>query len=178
MGLLEVSFAPLEKFESFVGVNFWTMIFAWINLLILYIVLKKFLFVPIKNMIDSRQKEIDGMYSEAEENRAAALGMKKEYEEKLHFAEEKSANIIKDASRKAELRSEEIIREANEEASATLRRAEEQIALEKKQSINDMKNEVSDMALSIAAAVIGRDVDESEHHALIDQFIENIGKEQ
>ena len=168
----------LDKFEGFVGVNFWTMIFAWINLLILYLILKKILFKPIKNMIDSRQKEIDDMYSDAEESKTAAEGLKAEYEEKLLLAEEKSAEIIRDASRKAELRSEEIIREANEEAQAALRRAEEQITLEKKQAMNEMKNEVSDMALSIAAAVIGRDVDEKEHHALIDEFIDNMGNEQ
>ena len=178
MGLLEASFAPLDKFESFVGVNLWTMLFAWINLLILYLFLKKLLFKPIKNMIDSRQKEIDDMYSDAEEKRNAAESLKAEYEEKLLLAEEKSAEMIKDASRRAELRSEEILKEANEEATATLRRAEEQIALEKKQAMNEMKNEVSDMALSIAAAVIGRDVDEKEHHALIDEFIDNMGTEQ
>ena len=44
MGLLEAT--ALEKFESFVGVNFFTMIFAWLNILILYIVLKKLLFKP------------------------------------------------------------------------------------------------------------------------------------
>ena len=48
-----------DKFEAFIGVNPFTMIFAWVNLLILYLFLKKLLFVPIKNMIDSRQKEIN-----------------------------------------------------------------------------------------------------------------------
>ena len=67
----------LDKFESFVGVNFWTMIFAWINLLILYLFLKKLLFKPIKNMIDSRQKEIDDMYADAENNRADAENMRR-----------------------------------------------------------------------------------------------------
>ena len=72
MWLLETSnIAPLPT-EPFVGVNFWTIIFAWINLLILYLAFKKFLFVPIKNMIDQRQKEIDDMYSDAESSRTAA----------------------------------------------------------------------------------------------------------
>ena len=178
MGLLEVSLTPLDKFESFVGVNFWTMIFAWCNLLILYIFLKKLLFVPIKNMIDSRQKEIDDMYSEAEESKTLAEGMKKEYEEKLEAASEKSEEMIKEAARKAELRSEEIIKEANAQVSATLRRAEEQIALEKKQAMNDMKNEVSDMALEIAAAVIERDINKGDHESFIDGFIDSIGDGQ
>ena len=45
----------LDKFEAFVGVNFWTMLFAWINIFILYLILKKLLFKPVKNMIDARQ---------------------------------------------------------------------------------------------------------------------------
>ena len=68
--------AYLEKyanaFEGFVGVNPLTMIFAWVNLLILYFVLKKLLFKPVKNMIDSRQKEIDDMYADAETSKAFA----------------------------------------------------------------------------------------------------------
>ena len=175
MGLLEIS--ALDKFENFVGVNLWTMLFAWCNLLILYFFLKKLLFVPLKNMIDSRQKEIDDMYSDAQNDKKSAEEMKIEYEKALESANEKSREIIKDASRKAELRSEEIIRDANAEAAAALARAEEQIALEKKKAMNDMKNELSDMAVSIAAAIIERDVSEEEHHDLIDRFIDEIGNE-
>ena len=53
----------MEGFEQFVGVNFWTMIFAWCNLIVLYLVLRKILFKPIMNMIESRQKEIDELYA-------------------------------------------------------------------------------------------------------------------
>ena len=98
----------LDKFEAFVGVNFWTMIFAWCNLLVLYLFLKKLLFKPIKNMIDSRQKEIDDMYSDAEESRASAAALKAEYEEKIGHANEESEEILKKAVRKAQLREEEI----------------------------------------------------------------------
>ena len=166
----------LEEFEAFVGVNFWTMIFAWINLLILYLFLKKLLFVPIKNMIDSRQKEIDDMYSDAESSRSEAETLKTEYVEKIEKATEESEQILKSAVRRAQLREEEIIKEANEKAARTLERATEQVELEKKRAINEVKNEVSDMAISIAAAVIERDVKGDEHKALIDDFISNMGE--
>lgn len=171
MGLLNV----LDKFENFVGVNFWTMIFAWINLLILYLFLKKLLFKPLKGMIDSRQKEIDDMYSDAESATASAEAMKQEYEEKLQAANEESEEILKNAQRKAQLREEEILREANAEAARTLERAEAQIELEKKHAINQVKNEVSEMAISIASAVIERDVKAEEHSEMIDDFINNMG---
>ena len=166
----------LNAFEGFVGVNFWTMIFAWINLLILYLVLRKILFKPIKNMIDSRQKEVDDMYDEAESSRRDAAQMKAEYEEKMKHAEEESEDILKKAVRKAQLREEEILQEANEKAARTLKRAEEQVELEKKRAINEVKDEVSDMAICIAAAVIERDVDKKEHAAMIDDFIRQMGE--
>ncbi|MBR5143455.1 MAG: F0F1 ATP synthase subunit B [Clostridia bacterium] len=177
MGLLEATGFTLDKFESFVGVNLWTMIFAWVNLLILYLLFKKFLFVPIKNMIDQRQKEIDDIYSDADSARKSAAELKAEYEEKMSHAEEESEQILKKAVRKAQLKEEEILKEANLQASRTLERAQEQIELEKKQAINEVKDQVSSMAIGIASAVIERDVSESEHKQLIDEFIGKMGNE-
>ena len=177
MGLLEATGFTLDKFESFVGVNLWTMIFAWVNLLILYLLFKKFLFVPIKNMIDQRQKEIDDIYSDADSARKSAAELKAEYEEKMSHAEEESEQILKKAVRKAQLKEEEILKEANLQASRTLERAQEQIELEKKQAINEVKDQVSSMAIGIASAVIERDVSESEHKQLIDDFIGKMGNE-
>ena len=174
MGLLNV----IDKFESFVGVNLWTMLIAWVNLLILYLFLKKLLFKPLKNMIDSRQKEIDDMYSDAESSKTDAAALKVEYEEKLSHAEEESEEILRSAQRRAQLKEEEILREANAKAARTIERAEEQIEQEKKRAINEVKNEVSGLAVDIAAAVIERDVSSDEHAELINDFIENIGKEK
>lgn len=166
----------LDKFEAFVGVNFFTMIFAWINLLILYVFLKKLLFKPVKNMIDSRQKEIDDMYSDAENAKNSANEMKTEYEEKIASADAESEEILRRAVRRAELREEEILKEADKKAARVMERAEEQIELEKKRAVNDVKNEVSSIALGIAEAVIERDIDKNDHDSLIDEFIDKLGE--
>ena len=175
MGLLEATGNVIDKFESFVGVNLWTMIFAWVNLLILYLLFKKFLFVPIKNMIDSRQKEIDDMYENAENAQKNAKELQAQYEDKISKAEEENEQIVKSAVRRAQLKEEEILKEAGRQADRTLERAQEQIALEKKQAINDVKDQVAEVAIGIASAVIERDVSESEHKQLIDDFIGNMG---
>ena len=165
----------MDAFESFVGVNVWTMLFAWVNLLILYLFLKKLLFVPMKNMIDSRQKEIDDMYQNAEEAETKAETMKASYEEKMSKANEESEEILKTALRRAQLKEEEIIRDAQVEASRIYERAEEQIALEKKRALSEVKDEVSGMAVEIAGAIIGREVSNKEHAQFIDSFIDSIG---
>jgi F-type H+-transporting ATPase subunit b len=165
----------LEKFEDFVGVNLWTMLFAWANLLILYLILKKIAFGPLKNMIDSRQKEVDDMYSDAESSRAEAESLRADYEDKLANAKEESEEIVKSAIRRAQLREEEILRDADKKAERVIERAEEQIELEKKRMVNEVKDEVSKMAIDIAAAVIERDVSADEHKELIDSFIDKMG---
>ena len=166
----------LDKFEAFVGVNFFTMIFAWINLVILYVFLKKLLFKPVKDMIDSRQKEIDDMYSDAEGAKQSANEMKAEYEEKISSADAESEEILRRAVKRAELREEEILKEANLKAARVMERAEEQIELEKKRAVNDVKDEVSSIALGIAEAVIERDIDKNDHNSLIDEFIDKLGE--
>ena len=161
--------------EAFVGVNWFTMLAAWCNLLILFLFLKKLLFKPLKNMIDSRQKEIDDMYADAEGSKAEAAELKSEYEAKLENANNESEEILKSAMRRAKLREEEILKEANEKAARTVERAYEQVELEKRRAINEVKNEVSEMAIGIASAVIERDVKGDEHKDLIDSFIDNMG---
>ena len=168
----------MEGFESFVGVDFWTCLFTFCNLVLLFLVMKKFLFKPVKKMIDDRQKEIDGLYEDAGKKNEEAEEMQKEYREKLDRANEESEEILKQAQRKAQLREEEMLKEAQEKARLTLKRAEEQVELEKKRAVNDIKDEVSGMAVDIASAIIERDVSEEEHKELIDKFIEELGEDK
>lgn len=165
-----------DAFESFVGVNVWTMLFAWCNLLILYLFLKKLLFKPVKNMIDSRQKEVDDMYSNAEAAETDARAMKSEYESKLSRAEEESEEILRTAQRRALLKEEEILKEASVEATRIRNRASEEIELEKKRMLSEIKDEVSGMAVDIASALIGREVSGKEHEQFIDKFIDELGE--
>ena len=83
--------------------------------------------------------------------------------------------MLKDATRRAQLREEEILREAQDKAAQTIRRADEQIELEKKRAMNEIKDEVSGMAVDIASAILTRDIKREEHAELIDSFIENLG---
>lgn len=166
----------LTGFESFMGVNFFTCIATLLNLLIVYALMKKFLFKPVKQMIDDRQKEIDDQYADADRSQKEAAELKAQYEVRLAEANAESDEILKEAYRKAQLRDEAMLREAQERAAQTLRRADEQVELEKKRALNEIKDEVSTMAVDIAAAVLERDIKPREHTALIDSFIENLGE--
>ena len=161
---------------EFISIELWTSLFTLVNLLIIFLLMKKFLFKPVKNMIDSRQREIDDLYADANASKDDAAALKAQYEQRLEEANAEKEAILKDAYRKAQLRDEEMLRDAQAQAAKTLQRADEQIALEKKRALNDIKDEVSVMAVNIASAVLSRDIKKNEHEDLIDSFIENLGE--
>lgn len=162
-------------FESFIGVNFWTALFVLLNTLLLLYVATKFLFVPIKNMIDSRQKEIDDMYAAADDARQQAEAMQVEYRQKLSSAQQTGERLVKEAMERGQSREEEIIRKANADAAAIMDKAAADIAMEKKKALNDAKDEISGLAMAIAGKVVGRELNDADQAKLIDSFIEELG---
>ena len=164
-------------FESFIGVNIWTALFVLLNFLLLFFVAKKFLFVPVKNMIDSRQREIDTMYQEADAAKESAQALETEYKAQLAAAQETGENLVKEAMQRGKNREEEIIRQANREADAIREKAAQDIAREKKKALNDAKNEISSLAMEIAGKVVGASMDETRHKELVDSFLKELGEQ-
>ena len=162
-------------FESFIGVNLWTALFTLLNTLTVIFVGTKFLFKPIMKMIQERQKEIDDLYSDANAAKADAQAMQSEYQAKLGDAQATSERIVKEAVSRGQAREEEIIRQANAEASAILDKANADIAMEKRKAINDAKDEISDLALAIAGKVVGRELSAADQSDLVDAFINGLG---
>ncbi len=162
-------------FESFIGVNFWTALFVLLNFLLLFFVAKKFLFKPVKDMIDSRQQEIDALYSDAETAKADALTLEAQYREQLAAAQETSDNLVKEAMTRGKNREEEIIRQANQEAAALRDKASQDIARERKKALNDAKDEISGIAREIAGKLVGETLDADRQQKLVDRFLDELG---
>ena len=162
-------------FESFIGVNLWTALFTLLNTLTVIFVGTKFLFKPVMKMIQDRQKEIDDLYSDANAAKSDAQSLQAEYQAKLDDAQTASERIVKEAVARGQAREEEIIRQANAEASAIMDKASADIAMEKKKALNDAKDEISEIAMAIAGKVVGRELQAADQAKLVDEFINGLG---
>jgi len=159
----------------FVNID-WTLLFQWGNLLILYLVIKKFLFGPIQKILADRENEVKTLYDTAEQAKSDALALKEEYSQHLANAKDEANEILKNANKKATVRSEEIIRDAQEKAAAIVARADVQIEMERKHAFEEVKRDISDIALMAASKVVERELSAEEHERLIGEFIENVGE--
>ena len=68
------------QFLDIISVNIWDILISLINLLILFLVFKHFLFKPVQKMLDQRKQQVEDIYAAADESRTAAEDMKQQYE--------------------------------------------------------------------------------------------------
>ena len=161
-----------------ISVIIWQIIFSLCNLLIMFLVLKRFLFKPIQKMLDTRREQVDSIYAQAKESRSAAEGMKQEYEAKMASARDEADALVRSATATAQKRSDAILAEASSQASHIKQKAEQEIAQEKRQMLSDVRGEISDIAVSIASKVVEREINARDHQDFVDEFIRNVGEEQ
>ena len=166
----------MEEFLAFVTIDGWTLIFTWGNLLILFLLMKKFLFGPVKKIIDARDNEIREKLDSADRSVKQAEEMKYKYTKLLSDAKSEADDILKNATKKAVLKEEEILFEAQTKARGIMERAEAKIELDKKKLANDVKNDVASMAVSIASKIIQKDISEGDNDRIISEFIKEMGE--
>lgn len=152
------------------------LVFQIINTIILFIVLRKILFKPVLNIIDDRENAIKSDIATGEQAKSEGLALKAEYEKKLSAVKSEGQEIIKQATLRAEQKSEEIISTAKEEAISLKERANKDIAQEKQKVMNELKNDISNIAILAASKVIEKDIDQAKHEEMINKFIEEVGE--
>lgn len=167
----------MTGFESVVGVNPWTALFTFCNMIITFLLLKKFLFKPVKKMIDDRQKEVDDIYADAKKSKDEAQALQAQYSAQLKDAKSERDEILKNATLRAQAQQQKILDEATKTASAIRQKAEKDIAQEKQRALNEVKNEISDIAMEIASKVVEKEVRSQDHETLVEEFIEKLGDE-
>ncbi len=158
-----------------VSINAWIVIATICNLFIQMLLIKKYLFKRVQAILDKRRELAEEDLRKAKVSREEADRLRVEYESNMEQAREKATEIIDLAQKNATRKSDEIIREASQEAIALKARAEADIELERRKAVNEVKNEIGSMAMEIAGKVIEREVSEQDHVRLIDEFIEKVG---
>lgn len=161
-----------------ISVNIWDILISLINLLLLFLILKKFLYKPVKKVMAQRQQQVDDLYGAADQAKDQANAMKQEYEARLSTAREEADELVRTAVQTAQRKGDQMLAEASDQVAYMKQKAEGDIEREKKQMMQDARKEISDMAVSIASKVVEREINKEDHAQLVDEFIRNVGEEQ
>ena len=163
-------------YEALITLDGWTFLAQICNLMIQLFIFKKLLLDPVRKVIAQRKAKADSQIEDARKLRAEAEAMKAEYEQNMRNARAEANEIVASAQKTAAARSEEMLNEARSQAAALKQKAEADIAQERKKAVNEVKDEIGGMAIEIASKVVEREIKESDHKALIDEFTQNVGE--
>ena len=157
------------------SLNLYTCIFAFLNFIILFLVVKKFLFKPVMDYMNARQEEVANTISAAETANADAEELKAQYEARLQSAKADGQKIIDEMTARANHYYDTTVAKADEEGRNILARAKEDSEREHQKILQESKAEIAGLALAAASKVMRANMDTEANRKIIDEFLEETG---
>ncbi|MBQ6173089.1 MAG: F0F1 ATP synthase subunit B [Clostridia bacterium] len=160
--------------QQIISVNLWQIVISLCNLIILFLIVRRFLYKPVKKVLAQRQAHVDGVYEEADEARRRAEADQAAWAERMTHAREEADAIISRAAENARMNSDLMVSDAKNRADGIVRQAEEEALLTRQKAEEGIRRELAGVSAELAEKVLGREINESDHRALIDSFIDEL----
>lgn len=154
----------------------WNIIWTFVDLIVLYVLLKKFLFARVQKVLDQRQEMIQGQMDHAKEQEALAnqnlQQVRETVENATKEAREKAQRILEAASRKEK----EQLQASEEEAKRILISSRKQAEQERKKQLADTQDEMVTIAMLAARKAVGNNINEEKEKALFEDLLKKVGE--
>ncbi|MEA4813738.1 MAG: F0F1 ATP synthase subunit B [Oscillospiraceae bacterium] len=153
----------------------WNIIWTVVNLIILFILLKIFLFKPVLGMLEKRRQTIENSLNEADQKNTVAGELKAKYEDSLKSARQESIQIVSDAKDRAQVQYNQIIDKANVDATQIVHQANASAVADREAVMKEAQGEIANLALAAASKLLGSNVDAKANKDMLDAFLSEAG---
>lgn len=147
-----------------------------INVLVIMLVLYKFLFKPLQDVMEKRTQYVQDSLANAKTQREEAEQMFAQYQEQLRTAQAEAREIVTAASREAEELARRRKQEAEAETQRLLERTKAEIENERKRALTSIRDEVTSLTLMVAERVIGRELNQEDHQRLVKDMLSEVNE--
>ncbi len=149
----------------------WNLLWTVFNLIIFFVLMKLFLFKPIKKVLDKRQDMLDEQFRNAETANAEAEEKLADYESKISNVEEEKKQIISDARQSARAEYDKIIDRAQQDSQQMKADAQKQIEEERESSLRAAKEEIASLAAEAASKLVEANISAEDNRNMLDEFL-------
>ena len=146
-----------------------------VAVLVLFLIISKLLFKPVRGVLAKRKEKIATDLSVAKSNKENALMLKEEYDKKLADIKDEANEILRQAHEKAKLNEKNIINEAKVEADRIIARANVDIEREQQKAREEMKKDIIQVATLMATKFVAAAIDANKQDELVEQTINEMG---
>lgn len=152
------------------------LVFTIVNLLILYVLVRRFLFKPIHRILEERQAQIDKQYEDARSAQEKAEELKRQYEDSLNKITEEKTTIINEARSKASKEYEKILEEAKGQADQITEDAARDAEAEWQKSRRQAQEQIADLVVAATAKIVASRQNAEADRELYNQFLAKTGE--
>ena len=160
----------MEYYSGIIELN-WSMLVILGNVVILYIILKRFFWEKIRKFMLDRQASIQDALDNAEATNRRANEKMENYSKRIANVEEEGRDIIRDAKARADAQANEIIANAHKEASEIIAKANRTIEVEKERAVAEMRQEIISLSMMAAERIVEREIQSTGQEAIVDDVI-------
>lgn len=154
------------------------IIWVFVNLLILFLLMKKFLFGPITRMLDARSKGVSDTLDQADARLAEAEQSKQEYDKQLADARSQAAQIIAESRKRADLAYSRRMEEAEQDVQRLNEQAARQREADRQVMLDEAKQEIAALVMLATAKVSKQVLDSDSDKAMVSAFLDEAGDEE
>lgn len=145
----------------------WALVFF----IALWALMKYVLLPPIRKVMTERDEVVRRDREAAERSRDQLVQARVDFDEALAGARAEASTIIEQARAEADARRAELDRAAEAEIATLRQQAAQEIAATREQALDRMRDDVVDLAVSAASAVLGAPVDRAGAAATVERVI-------
>jgi len=161
----------MEPILRSLGIDLPSVVWHLINFLILIVILQRFIYKPILNMLDARATRIRESMEQAERVRAETAAIEERSRGVLDEARREAQDILATANRNSERILSEARQTAQQEAEHIVERARQDLTRERDQAFQELRQQIADLAVLAAGHVVQRSLDDAAHRQLVQQFL-------
>lgn len=162
-----------EQVSVFSSLVFW----SFVSFGVLLLLLKKYAFPPILEMLEEREKKISGDIESAETMKAEAHEMKENFQQQLKSAHEKANTIVQLATDEARKLQDKTIQETQAKCRQIKNDAEQEILMTRNKLLFEVRGFAAALTISSAERIIKKSLDDSDKKRLVEESIEQVVEE-
>ena len=156
---------------SLTNIDFTLTLFTVILFAIFALVLGKFAWKPLLQMIEEREKTVRDQVQGAEKAQTDAQALLNQRQDMLNDATREREEMLARATQEADHIKAELVSKARADAEQILAKAKAQIEQEKNKAIHELRTQVADLAMMAAEKIVRSSLTPEAQRKLVDETI-------
>ena len=153
------------------------LLYTVVNILVLFLLLRKFLYKPVMNIIAQRQKQVDDTLNAAETSRQEAAAALNDAQAKLRNVDAEAAARRAAYEQQAEKDKQQLLADAQKQADAILAEGKAAAEAERQHKLRQADAQTTALARAMCEKLLVRNLNEQDDARLLDDLLEKAGAE-